>query len=206
VRINGAGRTDTGVHARGQVANFNAPFSIDSDKLPHALNCLLPADIVVTSAYEAEDSFHARFDARGKLYSYYIDRALHPQVLKRLYSWHMPEPLNLESLEAAARVFEGTHDFKAFQAAGNTITDTVRTIDYVHVINSPEEQLLTITFKGGGFLYRMVRLITGTLVRVGRNKLTVDDATEALKGQKKLAVGPTAPAHGLCLEYIVYDQ
>jgi len=205
VRIIGAGRTDAGVHALGQVANFTAPFTIENDKLPHALNCLLPDDIVVTAASEAEESFHARFDATGKLYSYSIDRAPHPQVLRRLHSWHMPEPLNLDMLRAAARLFEGTHDFEAFQAAGTTITDTVRTVYSVGVSVDPKEQMLTLTFKGRGFLYRMVRMITGTLIRAGRGNLGLSEVEAALAGVNPAASGPTAPPHGLCLKKVFYE-
>lgn len=206
VRINGAGRTDAGVHARGQVANFSAPFIIDSDQLPHALNCLLPADIRVTGAREVAEEFHARFDARGKLYSYSIDRALHGQVLRRLYSWHMPEPLDLDMIKDAAGLFEGTHNFKVFQAAGTTITDTVRTIDEVHVIDNTDNQILTFTYKGRGFLYRMARMITGTLIRVGRGSLSLPEVEAALLGVNHAESGPTAPPHGLCLEKVFYDE
>ena len=205
VRIYGAGRTDAGVHALGQVANFMAPFTIEADKLPHALNCLLPDDIAVTAAHEAEENFHARFDATGKLYSYSIDRATHPQVLKRLYSWHMAEPLDLDMVKAAAALFEGTHDFKAFQAAGTTITDTVRTIYSVGISDDPKEQMLTLKFRGRGFLYRMVRMITGTLVRVGRGKLELTEVEAALSGKNPAASGPTALSHGLCLEKVFYE-
>lgn len=206
VRIQGAGRTDAGVHARGQVANFSAPFSIETDKLPHALNSLLPGDVKVTGAREVADGFHARFDARGKLYSYSIDRALHSQVLRRLYSWHMPEPLNLDTLRAAASLFEGTHDFKAFQAAGTTITDTVRTIEKVNVSVNTDDQILVLTFKGRGFLYRMVRMITGTLIRAGRGTLGLSEVEAALSLANHGASGPTAPPHGLCLEKVFYDE
>ncbi len=204
VRITGAGRTDAGVHALGQVANFIAPFTIENDKLPHALNCLLPDDIVVTAVHDAEDSFHARFDATGKLYSYSIDRALHPQIFRRLYTWHMPESLNLDMLRAAGKLFEGTHDFKAFQAAGATITDTVRTIYSVSVTENRSDKILTITYNGRGFLYRMVRMITGTLIRVGRGKLSLPEVEAALSGNNPSASGPTAPPHGLCLEKVFY--
>ncbi len=206
VRINGAGRTDAGVHARGQVANFSAPFIIDSDQLPHALNCLLPDDIVVAAAHEAGDGFHARFDAVGKVYSYSIDRALQPQVLRRLYSWHMPEPLNLDQLREAARLFEGTHDFRVFQAAGTTITDTVRTIYAVSVSENVKDQILTFTFEGRGFLYRMVRMITGTLIRAGKGVLSLSEVEAALAGSNPSASGPTAPPHGLCLEKVIYEE
>ncbi len=206
VRIAGAGRTDAGVHARGQAANYLAPFKIETDKLPLALNSLLPEAIVVTGAREVAKAFHARFDADGKIYSYTIDLAQYPQVLKRLYSWHLPDPLDLEALAEAAKKFEGEHDFAPFRAAGSPITDTTRVLRRVQPVYLPEERLLTIFFEGSGFLYRMARLITGTLVRVGKKELEIRRAELALKGLDQAAVGPTAPARGLCLEGVIYNQ
>ncbi len=205
LRIIGAGRTDAGVHARGQAANYVAPFKIDPDKLPHALNSVLPNAVVITGAEEVAEGFHARFDAVGKKYSYTIDRALHPQVLRRLYSWHLPDPLDWEALTAAAALFVGEHDFAAFQAAGGTVTDTIRTLKEVEPIFKPEEQLLTICFEGSGFLYHMVRQITGTLVRVGKGELQPEQIEAALNGLNKNAVGPTVPACGLCLDRVIYS-
>lgn len=205
LRINGAGRTDAGVHARGQAANFLAPFKIDPDKLSYALNSLLPDAIVITGAEEVTEDFHARFDAVGKKYSYTIDRAAQPQVLRRLYSWHMPEPLDLDALKAAAGLFVGEHDFAAFQSAGSSVSDTIRTLYKVEPRLDSSEQLLTICFEGSGFLYRMVRLITGTLIRVGKGNLEPVQVGAALKGMEKNAMGPTAPARGLCLERVIYQ-
>jgi tRNA pseudouridine38-40 synthase len=206
VRITGAGRTDAGVHARGQVASYMAPFKIEPCKLPFAFNSLLPEAIVITGAEEVEEAFHARFDAAGKIYSYTIDLAQYPQVLRRLYSWHIPDPLDLEALTEAAKKFEGEHDFASFQAAGSKIADTTRILRRVLPVYAPEENILVIYFEGSGFLYRMVRLITGTLIRVGRKDLGIVQAEEALKGINKAAVGPTAPARGLCLEQVIYGD
>ena len=205
VRVAGAGRTDSGVHASGQAATFTAPFLIDAAKLPHALNALLPPDIVVYAAKEVPYKFHARFDARGKLYSYTIDRAVFPQVLRRLYSWHINEPLNLDLMHEAAQLFTGTHDFRAFQAAGNPISETTRTLNRVEPVDNPLEKLLIIYFEGNGFLYRMARLITGTLVRAGRGNITMPEIKAALTGKNPGAAGPTAPPHGLCLEKVYYE-
>lgn len=205
LRIIGAGRTDAGVHALAQAANYDAPFKIDPDKLPHALNSLLPAAIAITGAEEVAEDFHARFDAVGKKYSYTIDRALHSQVLKRLYSWHLPDPLDLEALKVAAGLFVGEHDFASFQAAGGSVTDTTRTLNQVEPTFKPAEQLLTLYFEGSGFLYHMVRLITGTLVRVGKGDLEPAQVELALRGLDKNAVGPTVPACGLCLDRVLYQ-
>jgi tRNA pseudouridine38-40 synthase len=205
IRITGAGRTDSGVHAHGQAANFNAPFFINTEKLPHAINALLPADIVVTEAARVHDDFHARYDASGKLYSYTIDQAAFPRVMQRLYSWHMPDPLNLEKMQEAALLFEGTHDFKAFQAAKGKVLDTVRTMNRVEIKYLPGLDLLLFEFEGSGFLYHMVRLMTGTLVRAGKGNLELQEIEATLHGINPTAVGPTAPAHGLCLERVDYQ-
>ncbi len=205
VRITGAGRTDAGVHARGQRANFKAPFHIPEEKLPSAVNSLLPPDVVITGAERVSDGFHARYDAKRKIYSYTIDRANFPQVLKRLYSWHIPERLDLDLMQKAASKFEGTHDFKTFQVSGSGVDDTVRTLFRVDLDNRPCEQVLVITFEGSGFLYRMVRLITGSLVRAGMDRLNLVEITGALKGENASAAGPTSPAAGLCLEKIYYE-
>jgi tRNA pseudouridine38-40 synthase len=206
VRLIGAGRTDAGVHAREMTANFFAPFKIDHDKLPHALNCLLPTAIVITGAVDVAADFHARFDTSGKIYSYTIDRSVFLQVHKRLYSWHVPEPLDLAALSAAAKLFEGVHDFAAYRAAGSSVIDTTRTLYRVQPVWLSDEKLLIITFEGSGFLYRMVRLITGTLIRAGKKELDLDQIRAAIAGENKAAVGPTAPACGLCLEKVVYNQ
>ncbi len=205
VRITGAGRTDAGVHALGQAATYKAPFAIERRNLPSAINTLLPSDIVVTGAEAVDSHFHVRYDARRKIYSYTIDRAPQPQVLKRLYSWHLPDRLDLKMMSHAAALFEGTHDFKLFQVSGSGVIDTKRSLFRVKLENKKREQLLFITFEGSGFLYRMVRLITGSPVRVGLGKLDLAAIDEALKGKDAFAAGPTAPAAGLCLEKIFYD-
>jgi len=204
VRIAGAGRTDAGVHARGQAASFRAPFEIAPERLPHALNALLPPDVVVTGAAEVTDEFHARYSAKSKLYSYCLDRAVFPQVMKRLYSWHLPGPLDLKALSLAARLFEGTHDFKGFQASGSRVSDTRRTIYRVETREYPGKNLLVLYFEGDGFLYRMVRLITGTLIRAGWGKVSQADIEKALQGSDFSAAGPSAPPWGLCLEKVEY--
>ena len=204
LRITGAGRTDSGVHARGQAAGFRAPFLIEPEKIPHAINSLLPHDIVVTEASVVPDQFHARFDAQRKLYSYTLDRSPFPQVLRRLYSWHCPEKLDLDLIRAAARLFPGIHDFKYFQAAGMKIDNTCRTIHRIDVTEYHSERILVFKFEGEGFLYRMVRMITGTLVRSGRGQLELNEIESALAGKSRTAAGPTAPAHGLCLEEVIY--
>lgn len=202
IRITGAGRTDAGVHARGQVVNYQGPPRVPPDRLPAALNSLLPGDVVVTAAGEVPADFHARYSASGKLYSYTLDRAAYPQVLLRLYSWHCPGPLDVEAMREAARILQGTHDFKAFRAEGSSVLNTVRTLRRLELVK--EDYILRLLFEADGFLYRMVRLITGSLVRVGQGRLQPSDIAGALAGVNPRAAGPTAPARGLCLEKVYY--
>lgn len=204
LRLTGASRTDAGVHALGQAANYDAPFRICAKKIPYALNALLPPDIVVTGAVEVPEDFNARFAAVRKKYSYTIDRALFPQVLKSNYCLHLSENLNLTEIQKAAGLFVGNHDFRSFQAAGSRVADTRRTLYTVELKEYPEEQLLVFYFEGNGFLYRMVRLITGSLIRVGLGSLFLKDIEAALNEGVLHAAGPTAPAHGLCLEKVCY--
>jgi tRNA pseudouridine38-40 synthase len=204
LRIAGAGRTDAGVHARGQVAHYDAPFEIPAVRLPAALNALLPSDIVVIKAAPAAPDFHARFNASRKIYSYTLDRASYPQVMRRLYSHHIPGPFNKQAVAEAARLLEGNHDFQAFQAAGSPTQSTVRTLYRVGLVEFTEEKLLLLTFEGNGFLYRMVRLLAGSLLRVGRGKLAPAAVAAALEGRSPEAAGPTAPPQGLCLEKVIY--
>ena len=205
IRLSGAGRTDAGVHALGQAASFLAPFQVAVENLPQAINGLLPPDIVVTGAEEVPGDFHARFSAERKAYSYTLDRATYPRVMKRLYSLHLPGQLDLAAMRKAAEALTGTHDFEAFQASGSVVTNTERTLFKIDLIEKKDEQFLCLYYEGSGFLYRMVRLMTGTLIRVGKGKLAADQVEAALLGINPSAVGPTVPAHGLCLENVYYD-
>jgi len=205
VRVTGAGRTDAGVHARGQAAHYEAPFHIAVSNLPAALNAVLPGDIVITGAEAVPADFHARFQAKRKIYCYTIDRAPYPQVLLRLYSYHFPAALDLEAMRAGAKLLQGRHDFAAFQAAGSTVRDTVRTLYRVELQDLPRIQLLKLRFEGDGFLYKMVRLLTGSLLKLGQGKLAVKDLAAALEGCCPAAASPAAPPHGLCLEQVIYE-
>ncbi len=204
LRINGAGRTDAGVHARGQSAHYDAPFEIAIERLPAAFNALLPSDIVVYNAAPVSQDFHARLSALRKLYSYTLDRAPYPQVMRRLYSYHYSGSFNRPAAAEAARFLEGSHDFRAFQASGSPVQSTERILYRVGLEEISGEKLLRLTFEGSGFLYRMVRLLVGSLLRVAREKLAPSDIAAALEGMNPEAAGPSAPAHGLCLEKVYY--
>ncbi len=202
IRVEAAGRTDAGVHARGQVINYCAPSLVPEAQLPAALNGLLPEDILVVGAQQVEEGFSSRRDARIKIYSYTIDRGLFPDVLRRRYSWHISRPLDLQLMQKAAVCLEGEHDFKSFQAAGSKVKTTVRTLFSLKL--TEEEQFISFRFDGDGFLYKMVRNITGTLVEVGLGRISDQDLIPILLSGDRKQAGATAPARGLCLEKVIY--
>jgi tRNA pseudouridine38-40 synthase len=202
IRVGAAGRTDAGVHARGQVVSFCAPERIPGDRLKQALNGILPKDIVIVEAGRVADGFLSRKDAKGKVYTYSIDNGSHPDVFMRNYSWHLPCHLDLEKMQKTAALFLGEHDFKAFQAAGSPVKTTVRTIYSLTVTR--KNHFIILRFEGNGFLYKMVRRITGTLAKVGLGKREPKEVLAALTNGRRRFAGPTAPPGGLCLEKVLY--
>jgi tRNA pseudouridine38-40 synthase len=202
IRVEAAGRTDSGVHARGQIVNFYAPPLLAPLQLLRALNRLLPADIVVLKTKIVSDDFHARRDARAKLYSYTIDNGPAADIFRRHFSWHIRVPLETEAMQEGARFLVGKHDFKAFQSSGSTVKTTVRTLFSLKI--EREKKMLILNFKGDGFLYKMVRSITGTLVDVGRRKMEPQGIRRILESKERQKAGMTAPARGLCLEKVLY--
>ncbi len=204
IRVAGAGRTDAGVHARGQVVTCIAPAIIPPERLPLAINSVLPEDIIVTGAEVVPEKFHARFNARRKIYSYNVDLARYPRMMLRRYTYHHPDLLNVNEIQKASSIFEGRHDFRSFRAGGSAVRRTERILNRVLGDYKPDEELLSLIFEGEGFLYKMVRLLTGTLLRVGRGEISREEAAAALRGENPAAVGPTAPARGLCLEKVIY--
>lgn len=202
-RVIGAGRTDAGVHALGQVVNFDAAgWPIPVERIPLAMNSLLPGDIVVTDAAEVPREFHARFSARAKTYRYSIWNHRIPSPFKRLYTAFVPVPLNDDAMAEAAAMLVGRHDFKCFQAAGSAVRDTVREIYRVEI--QREKHLLDLIFCGNGFLYNMVRIMAGTLVQVGLGKVEPEYVRHVLESRDRLLAGPTMPPQGLCLERVEY--
>ncbi len=204
IRVEVAGRTDAGVHARGQVINLLAPPLLTPLQLLRALNRILPADIAVLKAKTVPRGFHVRRDARAKIYTYTIDNGRIADVFQRDYAWYIHAPLNTEAMQKGARFLVGKHDFKAFQSANSMVKTTVRTLFSLQV--KQENNLFTIYFKGDGFLYKMVRSITGTLVDVGRLKIEPREVLEILKSGERRRAGRTAPAKGLCLEKVLYQN
>jgi len=203
IRVIGAGRTDAGVHARGQVINFDPQgWTIPPERVAYALNGVLPQDIVALSSRSVPDSFHARFSAAAKTYRYTVYNAPVPSPFARLYSLHVPRPLDVESMREAAAVLLGRHDFAPFRALGTPVKSTVRTVHEAAVRR--EGEFVYIDLKADGFLYHMARLIAGTLLRVGLKKVPPSYVAEVLAGKSGARAGPAAPARGLCLEKVEY--
>ncbi len=203
VQVIGAGRTDAGVHARGQVVNFDATgWPIPVERIPLAMNGILPADVVVTDAREVGADFHARKSARAKTYIYSIWNNRVPSPFNRLYSSFLPVPLDDEAMSTACAYLKGIHDFKCFQAAGATVKTTVRTLYRAEFRR--KGSLVLFIFKGDGFLYNMVRIMAGTLLQVGMGKSDPESIKSVLEFRRRALAGPTMPPRGLCLEYVEY--
>jgi tRNA pseudouridine38-40 synthase len=204
ITVRGSGRTDTGVHALGQVANFHVDTRLDDDRLWHALNAHLPPGVAIRRLETCRDDFHAQYDARGKRYLYVVRTHRYPRPFGSAYSHWVRDALDLTAMRAGARRFVGTHDFRAFANAGSPRKTTVRRISSVHIL--ARRETLAIVIQGSGFLYRMARVIAGTLLDAGRGKRTVDELSAILaSGDRKLA-GATAPAQGLYMLAVLYDE
>jgi tRNA pseudouridine38-40 synthase len=203
VTLIGAGRTDAGVHARGQVANFLASTRIPPQRLLEGLNSLLPDDIVALDLTTVPRDFHARYRARSKLYEYRIHNSGRRLALGRQYVWHITQPLNWHLMEKSLRSLEGRRDFASFQATGSSARNTERTVLSTAVVASPAA-IWSIQIAADGFLRHMVRTIVGTLVEVGRGKRGDEELLALLAARDRKRAGMTAPARGLCLVEVRY--
>lgn len=202
ITLEGAGRTDSGVHARGQVANFYTGSTIPSERFALALNAVIPSDIRIVHSEEVDLDFHSRFWARARHYRYSMVIGPYGIAIGRDYHYHVPVSLDIGAMEKATALFIGTHDFKAFQASGSIAKATIRTIYDARL--TWQDPYLYLDILGDGFLYNMVRIIAGTLIYVGKGKLDYRSIDEIIRtGDRRLA-GPTAPPHGLCLERVYY--
>lgn len=207
VTVHGAGRTDAGVHALGQVASFTLVHPIETPTLVRALNSKLPSDIRVLSVVEVDQTFHAQYAAKNKRYRYRIDHAAIASPLECRYAWHVPEALDIHRMAAAGATLVGRHDFAAFQTGASEagVLSTVRTIFDLRVTEE-SERLVEVEVEGSGFLRYMVRTIVGTLVEVGMGRRAADDMAAVLASQTRSRAGPTAPAHGLFLVHVDYQD
>ncbi len=204
IKIIGAGRTDSGVHAIGQVANFITTSDLPPKAYFFGIKGLLPEDIRIKSVIKGPLYFHSRYHAKKKTYIYRIQMGTPPSIFLKEYCWHIKENLDLMIVKEALSYIVGTHDFKVFQASGSSVRTTIRTI-YQANINYGDHGHIVITITGNGFLRHMVRNIVGTIVEIGRKKIPPSKIKSLIElGDRSLA-GPTAPAHGLFLSHIYYE-
>jgi tRNA pseudouridine38-40 synthase len=206
--LHSSSRTDTGVHAIGMIAHFEVSANdckMPARKLALALNAWLPEDIRVMSATVAPKGFHARFDATGKQYRYFVWNHTAMNPLIRMTAWHISRPLDLAAMRSAARLFEGKRDFQSFAAnPGYAKESTVRTLTRCDIKRNGS--LLTFIIEGDGFLYKMCRGIVGTLVQVGLGKFRAEEIEQMLSKKDRRVAGMTAPAHGLVLWKVFYKR
>ena len=212
-KVLGAGRTDAGVHALAQVAAFRTASAHDTSTIKKALNATLPEDIRIIDVSEVRDSFNPRNDALGKSYFYIISKERKPPVFMHGYSWTVPQPLDVPSVIRASRILIGRHDFTSFMGAGSGIKDPVREVFSLDIEEITEIDFMTARLSGifirvrieaKGFLRHMVRNIVGTLIGIGRGRISPDRLKEILEAKDRKLAGQTAPARGLFLERIVY--
>ena len=213
IALSGTSRTDAGVHAIGQQATFSGDFGIPVERIPLAVNNMLDrvGDVRIVEASEVPEDFHARFNSRGKTYRYRIRYGAEPDIFARNHCWQIPRELDIEAMKAGARLFEGTHDFRSCMAAGGQEPETtVRTIHKLEVRQSFEGTdripFVTLLVTGDGFLYNMVRIITGTLVEIGMGLRAPEDVTAVLESCSRSRAGRTAPPGGLYLQQVYFED
>jgi tRNA pseudouridine38-40 synthase len=205
ISLQGSGRTDTGVHALGQVGSFNAPRRHAETDLQRALNANLPRDVRIVKCHLVSPAFHARFDAQGKTYRYLIWNQFVQDPFTLDTHWHVPRPLDLAAMRRAARLLLGRHDFASFTSnPGYERESTVRVMKRVSVVR--DGAVLVFHFTADGFLYRMVRNLVGALGKVGQGKITVDDFGKILRARSRSEAPATAPACGLYLMNVTYPS
>lgn len=202
VEVIGSSRTDAGVHAKGFVANFKTNSKIPSEKFREAINYRLPDDIVILKSEEVEEGFHSRYSAKGKTYSYTIlNRDVYSAIGKD-YVYHVKRKLDIDNMKEACKYFIGTKDFMAFKSSGSSVKTTVRTISDLHI--DVQNDIIKIYVTGDGFLYNMVRIIVGTLIMVGSNKIYSREVENIIESKDRKKAGICVPATGLVLEKVYY--
>lgn len=206
VEVHGSGRTDGGVHARGQVANFHLAGAGKPEDIRAYLNRYLPEDICVLELTQAPQRFHSRLNACQKTYRYQVWLDGKTDVFQRDFFYGLGQQLDVEQMKRAAGILLGTHDFKSFCGNKKMKKSTVRTISSIHFIRLCEGRALAMDFTGNGFLQQMVRILAGTLIEVGQGKRKADSLGEVLEGKERSAAGFTAPPEGLCLMSVQYEE
>ncbi|MCM2265343.1 MAG: tRNA pseudouridine(38-40) synthase TruA [Desulfuromonadales bacterium] len=204
VRLHSAGRTDAGVHACVMPAHFATERNLPLRAFRDGLNRLLPGDVAVHEAYEMPETFHARFNARGKWYRYTIDRRSVRSPLAGRRSWQVRGTLDLAAMQEAAALMVGEHDFAAFRTSGCAAKTTVRRLDSIDLVE--DETFLHVDVRGSGFLKNMVRMLVGTLIEIGQGKRPATDVDLLLTRTQGVRAGATAPPHGLCLMAVDYPE
>ena len=202
VDLIGSGRTDAGVHALGQVANFKTNSALPIEKLALAINSQLKSSIIIKKAEEVDERFHSRYTAKQKTYRYIINNSKTGTAIYRNLEYCFPVKLNVEKMVEAAKYFEGEHDFKAFKSSGTSGKNSVRTIYKAEVRQDGERIIIELT--GNGFLYNMVRIISGTLLDVGLGQIEPNEIPDIIEKKDRTQAGKTLPAHGLYLVKVQY--
>ena len=204
IKVTGASRTDAGVHSLGNVCIFDTNTRMPAEKISYALNQRLPEDIVVQESCQVSEDFHPRFSKSRKTYEYRILNRKFRNPTRRLDTYFYYYDLDLEAMQQAAAYLEGEHDFKSFASTGGQAETSVRTIYSCTVTR--DEDIIRIRVKGNGFLYNMVRIIAGTLIKVGAGEIKPEEIKEIMAACDRSAAGPTAPAHGLTMIGLEYEE
>lgn len=206
VPIHGAGRTDAGVHAYGQVIHFDLPQKRDLEKLRFALGTQTPADIDVVDLAIVADDFHCRYQKHSKTYEFLVDNGRPKNPMMRHYATHYPYPLDINKMQEAIKDLVGTHDFTGFTAAGTSVENKVRTITEATLVQDDKTGFLVFTFSGNGFLYKQVRNMVGTLLKIGNGRMPVEQIKVILDSKNRQLAGPTPAGNGLYLKEIRYED
>lgn len=204
ITIHGSGRTDAGVHALGQVIHFDCTQERDLEKFRFALDTQTPTDIGVCSIEQVPDDFHARYLVKEKIYEFRVDIGKPRSPFKRYYASYFPYPLDIEKMQRAIKLLEGTHDFTGFCATGSSVENKIRTIYSADLKYLPEQSEIIFTFRGTGFLYKMVRILVGTILKIGNNRMPEDQITKIIASKNRQLAGPTAHPEGLYLKEVIY--
>lgn len=204
IKINGSGRTDAGVHAMGQVIDFQFPYKKEIERLRYAIDTQTPADIACKSVEEVSEDFHARYLVKEKTYEFHVDIGKPRSPFRRFYASYYPYELDLSKIEQALPDFLGTHDFTSFCSAKSEVEDKVRTLYQAEMEVNQAADELTFTFRGNGFLYNMIRIMVGTLLKIGNGRIPADAIPKIIAGRNRDLAGPTAHPEGLYLKEVKY--